>query len=56
MGSVMPADQSAIEEVTVEIKIDEALAPGDYVVKLFALDSKGEHCGFAALKLKVKEK
>ena len=38
------------------IKIDEALAPGDYVVKLFALDSKGAHCGFAALKLKVKEK
>lgn len=38
------------------INIDEALAPGDYVVKLFALDSKGAHCGFAALKLKVKEK
>ena len=53
MGSVMPGDQSVLEEVTVEIKIDEALAPGDYVVKLFALDSKGQHCGFAALKLQV---
>ena len=40
----------------VTIKVEEGLAPGDYVVKLFALDSKGEHCGFAALKLKVKEK
>jgi hypothetical protein len=38
------------------IKVDEALAPGDYIVKLFALDSKGEHCAFAALKLKVNEK
>ena len=39
-----------------KLKIDPALAPGDYVVKLFALDSKGEHCAFAALKLKVNEK
>ncbi|MCC6150090.1 MAG: hypothetical protein IT461_07565 [Planctomycetes bacterium] len=38
------------------IKIEEGLAPGDYIVKLFALDSTGQHCGFAALKLKVKEK
>lgn len=37
------------------IKVDQALAPGDYVVKLFALDSKGERCAFAALKLKVSE-
>lgn len=56
VGCQMTADQTRVDEITVELKIDEALAPGDYVVKLFALDSKGEHCAFAALKLKVNEK
>ncbi|NUO17108.1 MAG: hypothetical protein HUU03_11780 [Planctomycetaceae bacterium] len=38
------------------IKADSGLAPGDYVVKLFALDSKGQSCGFASLRLRIKKK
>lgn len=58
IGELAPVEDEVMELFAeiVRLKIDEALAPGDYVVKLFALDSKGAHCGFAALKLKVKEK
>jgi hypothetical protein len=36
-------------------KLDSPLAPGDYVLKVFARDPKGERCGFAAVDLKVKK-
>lgn len=34
---------------------DSPLAPGDYILKVFARDPKGERCGFAAVDLKVKK-
>ncbi|MCB9894916.1 MAG: hypothetical protein H6839_10745 [Planctomycetes bacterium] len=34
-------------------KLDSPLEPGDYILKVFARDSKGERCGFAAVKLNV---
>ncbi len=55
-GPRSPGRNPGLSSMMLKLKIDEALAPGDYVVKLFALDSKGEHCAFAALKLKVNEK
>ena len=36
-------------------KLDSPLAPGDYILKVFARDPKGERCGFAAVDLKVKK-
>lgn len=36
-------------------KLESPLAPGDYILKVFARDSKGERCGFAAAKFEVKK-
>ncbi|MCA8934924.1 MAG: hypothetical protein KDB68_01845 [Planctomycetes bacterium] len=36
-------------------KLDSPLEPGDYILKVFAQDSKGERCGFAATKFEVKK-
>jgi hypothetical protein len=36
-------------------KLDSPLAPGDYILKVFARDSKGTRCGFAATELKIKK-
>ena len=35
-------------------KADSPLAPGDYILKVFARDPKGERCGFAAVEFEVK--
>jgi hypothetical protein len=37
-------------------KLDSPLAPGDYILKVFARDSKGTRCGFAATELKIEKK
>ncbi|MBZ0135163.1 MAG: hypothetical protein K8I27_02175 [Planctomycetes bacterium] len=36
-------------------KTDSPLAPGDYILKVFARDPKGERCGFAAVEFEVKK-
>ena len=36
-------------------KLDSPLEPGDYILKVFARDTKGERCGFAAAKFAVKK-
>lgn len=36
-------------------KTDNSLAPGDYILKVFALDEKGAACGFHSLEFTVKE-
>lgn len=36
-------------------KLDKTLAPGDYILKVFALDEKGQACGFKSIEMTVKE-
>lgn len=38
-----------------KVKTDSPLAPGDYILKVFARDPKGERCGFAAVEFEVKK-
>lgn len=47
---------SATTILLYEGKLDSPLAPGDYVLKVFARDSKGTRCGFAATELKIEKK
>ncbi|MBX3474251.1 MAG: hypothetical protein KF754_07700 [Planctomycetes bacterium] len=64
VGSFSPAFQGITmrmgkEELFTDLqftaKLDNSLAPGDYILKVFALDEKGEACGFQSLELTVKE-
>ncbi len=54
MPEIAP-DVGVIRE-TYGFNLDKPLAPGDYLVKIFALDKKGDKCGFTALPFKVVKK
>ncbi|MCC6573891.1 MAG: hypothetical protein IT462_08870 [Planctomycetes bacterium] len=56
VDSVTATKDHALKSFEIMAYADNTLAPGDYLVKIFALDAKGEHCGFASIPLKVEKK
>ncbi|MBK9976144.1 MAG: hypothetical protein IPP14_15335 [Planctomycetes bacterium] len=47
--------EELINELVYQAKFDNSLAPGDYILKVFALDEKAQACGFTSLEITVKE-
>lgn len=47
--------EELVNELVYQAKFDNSLAPGDYILKVFALDEKGQACGFTSLEITVKE-
>jgi hypothetical protein len=45
-----------LNQIWLSANLDSPLAPGDYILKVFARDSKGTRCGFAATELKIEKK
>jgi hypothetical protein len=47
--------EELVTKLVFQCKTDNSLAPGDYILKVFALDEKGAACGFHSVEFTLKE-